>query len=61
MIKTEVYAHISRESLYEIGTEIGLTGEALKMFTYFEEVKLTLLVDKETGHVKAWYAGGIHV
>lgn len=45
MIKTTIYAEISRESAYEKGKQIGLTGEALRMFSYFNEVKLVIEVD----------------
>ena len=45
MIKTTIYAKISRESAYEKGKLIGLTGEALRMFSYFNEVKLVIKID----------------
>ena len=46
-----LYVHGSRDSAYDVGHKLGLTGEALKMFSYAAiEVKLTLSVDAETGH-----------
>jgi len=46
----EMYLHSDKESNYEKGEELGLTGEALKNFAYaLYEVKITLKVDTETG------------
>lgn len=46
----EVYLNSSREYMYQKGEELGLTGEALRMFSFtgYEE-KLTYAVDMETG------------
>jgi hypothetical protein len=45
-----IYLHGSKEENLEIGTELGLTGEALDMFKYAAyEVKLTLDVNVKTG------------
>lgn len=44
MIKTKIYAYISKESAYKKGEEIGLNGGALKMFRYFNEIKLEIEV-----------------
>ena len=52
MIKTRIYSHISKESAYEIGKEIGLSGKALEMFKHFNEVKLEIEVDGNSGLVK---------
>jgi hypothetical protein len=50
MIQTDIYVHSSRDSMYEKGEKLGLTGEALKLFSYVGcEVKLTINVDEKTG------------
>lgn len=50
MIRTDIYVHSSRESMWEKGEKIGLTGDALKLFSYVGcEVKLTINVDEKTG------------
>lgn len=45
MIKTTIYASISKESAYEKGEQIGLSGEALEMFKHFNEVELEIEVE----------------
>lgn len=48
--QVDVYAHGSKENLLEIGEQLGLTGEVLRMFSFAaDDVKLTLSVDMETG------------
>ena len=47
MIKTTVYANISKEDAYDKGVKIGLTGEALNMFKYFNEVVLEIEIDDD--------------
>lgn len=47
MIKTEIFASISKETAYEKGEQIGLTGEALTMFKHFNEVKLEIEIDAD--------------
>jgi hypothetical protein len=37
--------------LIEVGKESGLTEQALKFFRYFNEVKVEVDVDPETGEV----------
>jgi len=50
MIKTKVYVHGTKESMYDKGVELGLTGEALDNFKYTGyEVELEIEVNKETG------------
>jgi len=50
MIRTDIYVHSSRDSMWEKGEQLGLTGEALKLFSYVGcEVKLTIEVDEKTG------------
>jgi len=45
-----LYAHISKESCYEVGHKLGLRGEVLRLFTYAgTEFKLTMDVDEATG------------
>uniref|UniRef100_A0A6H1ZDX6 Uncharacterized protein n=1 Tax=viral metagenome TaxID=1070528 RepID=A0A6H1ZDX6_9ZZZZ len=59
-VKTKIYAQISRESAYTKGFALGLTGEALKRFSYFNEVELIVDVDDQgmVQNVKAvWDAG----
>ncbi len=45
MIKTTIYAEINKESAYEKGEKIGLSGEALEMFKHFNEVELAIEVE----------------
>jgi len=47
MRKAIIYAEISKEAAYNKGVEIGLTGEELSVFTYFNEVKLEIEIDDE--------------
>jgi len=50
MIRTDIYVHSSRDSMWEKGEQLGLTGEALKLFSFVGcEVKLTIEVDEKTG------------
>ena len=50
MIRTDIYIHSSKESMYEKGVEIGLKGEALRRFVFAaSEVKLTIDVDAKNG------------
>ena len=44
-VKTKMYAQIDRDSAYIKGVALGLTGEALKRFSYFNEVCLIIEVD----------------
>lgn len=53
MIKAAVYLHASRESMWEKGEELGLSGEALKMFSFAcTEVRVDLSVDEGTGEAR---------
>jgi hypothetical protein len=47
MIKTRIFASISKENAYEKGEQIGLSGEALNMFKYFNEVELEIKIDDD--------------
>lgn len=50
-MKTDVYVHGSKESMYDKGLKLGLTGEALDMFSFTGyEVKLTVEVDEKSGN-----------
>jgi len=50
MITANVYVHSSKESNYDLGETLGLTGEALENFMYTaHEVKLTYEVNPESG------------
>lgn len=47
---TDVYLHSNRDSMYDCGKRLGLTGDAANMFAYAcYEVKLTVDVDERTG------------
>lgn len=49
-MRADIYLHASKESNHDKGQELGLTGEALKMFMHACcEVKLTVDVDTATG------------
>lgn len=54
MKKVTAYAELSKEYLYQLGGEIGLEGDALRMFMFFNEIKIELDVDEKTGDVVAW-------
>jgi len=44
------YLHSSKESMYDVGQQAGLSEEALKKFIYaLYEVKFTLDVNAKTG------------
>ena len=45
MIKTKVYAYITKESLYEKGLSIELADKALNMFMHFNEIELEIEVE----------------
>lgn len=50
MIRADIYVHSSRDSMWNKGEQLGLTGEALKLFSFVGcEVKLTIEVDETTG------------
>lgn len=52
-IRTDIFVHTSKESNFELGERLGLTGEALQNFKYAcYEVKLSVDVDMETGDVE---------
>lgn len=49
-MKTKIYVHASKESMYDKGEELGLSGEALNMFSYTgNEIELTIDVNTGTG------------
>jgi len=49
-VKAVVYLHSSKEQMYEIGTKIGLSGQALDLFLFACcEVRLEVLVHPLTG------------
>ena len=47
MIKTVIFAYISKEAACQKGEQLGLTGEALEMFTHFNEVGLEIGIDDD--------------
>jgi hypothetical protein len=53
MIEAKAFLHSSKESMLELGKEIGLTGAALDNFRYaLYEVALNLCVDASTGEAE---------
>ncbi len=49
--KIKVYASFSKEYMYDKGIENGLSKKAADFFEYFNEKKLVLTVNSETGEV----------
>jgi hypothetical protein len=48
----DTYVHGSKENGYDVGQELGLTGEALDQFVYLHyEVELTIKVDEGGNYV----------
>lgn len=46
------WLHASKESMWDLGEKLGLTGEALGMFRHgFCEVEVNFSADTETGEV----------
>lgn len=44
----EVYVHGSKENMWDIGTELGLDGEALNLFRYaLYEVAIEISVNRD--------------
>jgi len=49
-IRTDVYVHADKDTMWELGEKLGLSEEALMMFRHAaSEVKLTIEVDEQTG------------
>lgn len=56
------YAHSSKESMWELGEQIGVKEEALPMFKYaLTEVRFELEVDINTGNFKILTVDGLPV
>jgi len=53
VIKIIVYARLDKSMMFEKGKAAGLSDDAANFFSYFEESKLALTVEKETGKVVA--------
>ena len=50
MLKTRVYLHSDKETMWELGERLGLKGDALSMFRHaLTEVEIELIVDPLTG------------
>jgi hypothetical protein len=50
-IKTTLYVHSSKESMWEKGEELGLSDVALRNFCYaLYEVSIPVIIDTETGN-----------
>jgi hypothetical protein len=48
----DTYVHGSKENGYDVGQELGLTGEALDQFVYLHyEVELTIKVEQDGNYV----------
>lgn len=47
IIKTKILAHIGKEVLYMKGEALGLSGEALEVFSCFIEIELLLKVNEK--------------
>ncbi len=50
-MEIKVYAHLSKEQMWDYGKEAGLTDEAVNHFMYLNEVELVVSVDAENGAV----------
>jgi hypothetical protein len=61
MKEVKIYTYAEREQLYEKGESIGLTGEALKMFSYAQEYEIDLTVEEETGKITIIRIEGVPV
>ena len=62
MMITKVYLHSDRDTMYEIGEELGLTGKELENFSYScYEVEITLKVDPKTGNAEIFQIDGRNV
>ena len=52
-MRTTVYLHSSKESMYEKGVSLGIQGDALDMFKYaLSEVVVEIEVNEATGIVE---------
>ena len=44
------YIHADKQEMGDLGLELGITGDALRMFLHaFSEVKIEFFVDTDTG------------
>lgn len=50
-IKKKVFAHLTKEYMWDIGYELNLSEEARTYLMYFNEVALEITINKETGEV----------
>ena len=58
-MRATIYLHNDKENGYEVGEELGLTGEALKMMAYAcYEVKIEGDVNPKTGEFKITHCNG---
>ena len=59
MIKTKLYCHSSKDSMWAQGEELGLSDEALSNFIYtMYEVEFDVEID-ENGYVYATHVNGM--
>ena len=59
---TKVYLHGDKEYMYDKGVELGLSGEALRTFSYScYEVEVTLNVNEKTGYAEIFQVNGRNV
>ena len=47
IVKTKIYAHIDKETLYTKGNDLELSGETLRMFMCFTEIELAITVNEK--------------
>lgn len=59
MLKTKLYCHSNKESMYDKGEELGLSDEALDNFIYtMYEVEFDVEID-ESGNAYATHLNGV--
>ncbi len=59
-IATTMYMHSSKESMIDVGEDIGLSEEAMKTFIYTgNEIKLEIRVHPLTGVTKCYAVNGV--
>lgn len=60
VIKTTMYAHGSKDSNWDRGESLGLSGNALREFSYsLYEVKFSVEVNRKTGHAMCTHVNDV--
>lgn len=49
-----LYAYLNGDALYDAGKKVGMSDEAANFFRSFQEVKISVTVEIETGKVVSW-------